>query len=71
MNIYLGPLPQPWKGPVQVRGPEASASLAACQSAPAHFTAALLTIDWGKTEAKLDKICAMPKHSPNKNDRHC
>ena len=23
VNIYLGPLPGPWKGPVQVRGPEA------------------------------------------------
>jgi hypothetical protein len=23
VNIYLGPIPQPWKGPVQVRHPEA------------------------------------------------
>jgi len=28
VNIYLGPLPGPWKGPMQVSGPEASASLA-------------------------------------------
>jgi len=23
VNIYLGPLPGPWKGPMQVRSPEA------------------------------------------------
>jgi hypothetical protein len=23
VNIYLGSLPRPWKGPMQVRGPEA------------------------------------------------
>jgi hypothetical protein len=27
MNNYLGPLPGPWKGPMQVRDPEASDSL--------------------------------------------
>jgi hypothetical protein len=28
MNTYVGPLPLPFKGPMQVRGPEAYASLA-------------------------------------------
>jgi len=28
VNIYLGPLPGPWKGAMQVRGPEAQAPLA-------------------------------------------
>jgi len=28
VNIYLGPLPGPWKGPVQGRGLEFEASLA-------------------------------------------
>jgi len=53
VNIYLGPLPQPWKGPVQVRGPEASASLAAwlicsCSLHSSSFNN-LLGQNWSKT----------------------
>jgi len=37
MNNYLWPLPGPWKGPGQVRGPEVSASLASPKVRPPHI----------------------------------
>lgn len=65
MNIYLGPLPSPWKEPMQVKGPEAKASITSQTICPYLMILNIFLYLYMNYRFCLGTEIAPPHHGPD------